>query len=158
MRDVKGYEGIYSVTSCGKVWSHLHNRFLTPHENHGGYAIVYLSKNGRTINRRVHRLVAEAYLPACEGKSQINHKDENKANNCVNNLEWVTAKENCNHGTRLARLGDLTSKPVVCVELGRRFRNAYTAAEELGIQQSNINRCLKGNRERCGGYHWRYAS
>ena len=87
MRDVKGYEGLYSVTSCGKVWSHKLGAFLAPFKSHNGYSVVALAKNGKHVNRRVHRLVAEAYLPTCDGKNQINHKDENKDNNCVGNLE-----------------------------------------------------------------------
>lgn len=104
MRDVVGYEGLYAVTSCGRVWSYKRNRFMTPLDAGYGYMVVCLRKDGKQINKRVHRLVAEAYIPNPEGKEQVNHKDENKKNNCLNNLEWMTSKENCNYGTRNARI------------------------------------------------------
>jgi hypothetical protein len=72
----------------------------------------------------VHRLVGEAYIPNPDDKPQINHKDENKSHNYIANLEWVTAKENCNYGTRNKRL----RKSVYCVELDKVFESLLDAA------------------------------
>ena len=103
MKDIKNYEGLYAVTSCGKVWSYTHKRFLNPQCN-GHYYQVNLSKDGKTRHHFIHRLVAEAYLLNPNSLPQVNHIDENKANNAVTNLEWCTVKENANHGTRNARI------------------------------------------------------
>lgn len=103
MKDIKNYEGLYAVTSCGRVWSYTHNRFLNPQSN-GAYYQVNLSKQGKTQHLFIHRLVAQAYLDNPDGLPQVNHIDENKANNAVTNLEWCTVKENANHGTRNSRI------------------------------------------------------
>ena len=104
MRDIVGFEGLYAVTSCGKVWSYRSKKFLQPYMVNG-YLKVDLCYNGQKKKCRVHRLVAEAYIPNPEGKSDVNHIDEfDKTNNCVNNLEWMTRKENINYGTRTERM------------------------------------------------------
>ena len=97
MKDVKGYEGLYAVTSCGKVWSYRNECFLKPRANRCGYLYLNLSKNGKAKSYMIHRLVAEAYLPNPENLPQVNHKDENKANNCLQNLEWCDASYNVKH-------------------------------------------------------------
>ena len=82
MKDIRGYEGLYAITSCGKVWSYRRKKFLKPGVIQGGYLnVVLTNKDGQQKNHRVHRLVAEAYIPNPEGKEQVNHKDENKYNN-----------------------------------------------------------------------------
>lgn len=106
MKDIKGYEGSYAVTEEGQVWSYKSNKFLKPVNAGYGYLVVCLRKDGKHTNKRIHRLVAEAYLPNPEGKAEVNHKDEDKTNNCVANLEWVSSKENCNYGTRNKRISE----------------------------------------------------
>lgn len=161
MKDIKGYEGQYAITSCGKVWSYKRQKFLKPALSRG-YEIVVLCKEGITKNYRVHRLVAEAYIPNPENKPQVNHKDENKENNCVNNLEWVTAEENNNYGTRNERAGKSLSvskcKPVYCVELDKYFESGIAAAAELGLNQGNIGKCCNGKQKTTGKMHFRFAS
>ena len=152
MKDVKGYEGQYAVTSCGKVWSYKSQKFLKPWMNQGGYLLVTLSKGGKTKNHRIHRLVAEAYIPNPEEKPQVNHLDENKQNNSINNLEWATSEENNKYGTRLQRI----RKKIYCVELDREFDSLLEAATELGIYQGNISAAARGRIKTTGGYHWRY--
>ena len=104
MKDIKGYEGLYAITSCGKVWSYQSKRFLLPYKNNKGYLFVKLSKGGIRKAYSIHRLVALNYIPNPENKEQVNHKDENKENNCINNLEWMTNYENCHYGTRNQRV------------------------------------------------------
>ena len=90
MKDIIGYEGLYAVTSCGKVWSYKSKKFLKPGKRRDGYLHVSLYKGGEGKLYYIHRLVAEAYLPNPNGLQQVNHKDENRENNALQNLEWCT--------------------------------------------------------------------
>lgn len=101
MRDVIGFEGLYAVTSCGKVWSYKRKRWLKTNDH--DYSCVCLYKDGKAHWLWVHRLVAQAYIPNPENKPEVNHIDECPWHNYVENLAWVTPKENCNHGTRTQR-------------------------------------------------------
>lgn len=158
MKDIKDYEGLYAITSCGKVWSYRTNKFLKPSEDGSNYLRVNLCKNGNRRQYSIHRLVAEVYIPNPDNKPQVNHKDENKQNNCINNLEWATAKENINYGTHNARMAKSNQKSIYCVELDRAFESIKAAANELGINKSHISECCSGKRKTCGGYHWRYTN
>ena len=103
MKDIKGYEGLYAITSCGKVWSYRAKRFLKPQKGSNNYLFVSLCKDGVHKHYRIHRLVAETYLPNPAGLPQVSHIDETRDNNCVNNLCWSTAKDNNNMPLRLQR-------------------------------------------------------
>ena len=148
MKDIKGYEGLYAVTEDGQIWSYKSNIFLKPYVRKDGYVEVYLWKNGVKINHLLHRLIATAYLPNLNNFPQVNHKDENKLNNAVENLEWCTAIYNMNYSH---------SKPVFCEELNKVFCGAREAARQLGLASSGITRCCQGRYKTCGGYHWRYT-
>ena len=156
MKDIKGYEGLYAITSCGKVWSYRAQKFLSQRKNNDGYLLVNLYKNGTMKTYSVHRLVAEAYIPNPENKTEINHKDENKEHNWLSNLEWTTHKENINYGTRTTKAAAKLSKPVYCEELNKVFSSTIEAAHQLGIDQGSISKCCRGKRKTCGGYTWRY--
>ena len=104
MVDIIGYEGLYAITSCGKVYNVKHKRFLKPIPEHQGYVRYALSKHGKVKFFYAHRLVAEHYIPNNYNLPQVNHKDEDKTNNCISNLEWCTSKYNCNYGTRTERI------------------------------------------------------
>ena len=97
MIDIKGYEGRYAVTEDGRVWSHISQRFLKPNTNTKGYYYVNLFSNGKGRSFVVHRLVANAYIENPLSLPQINHKDCDKLNNCVNNLEWCDNSANQIH-------------------------------------------------------------
>ena len=156
MKDIQNYEGLYAVTSCGKVYSYKRKKFLKPFKRKGGYLAVGLYKNGKTNYYLVHRLVAMAYIPNPDNLPQINHKDENKENNALQNLEWCDQSYNINYGNRNKRIAKSLGKPVFCEELNRTFDGVRAAARELGLDYSNISRCCTGERKTCGGYHWRY--
>ena len=154
MKDIKDYEGLYAITRDGNVWSYKSKKFLKPADNNGkGYMTICLIKNGKKKTHYIHRLVAEAFIPNPDNLPQVNHLDENKSNNCVENLEWCDAKYNINYGTRIERI----SKPVYCEELNRTFKSGKEAAKELGISNENICNCCKGKLKTTGGFHWRYA-
>ena len=156
MKDIKGYEGLYAITSCGKVWSYRAQKFLKPQKGKDGYLYVNLYKDEKGKKYAVHRLVAEAYIPNPDNKPQVNHKDENKEHNWIGNLCWATASENINYGTRNARVAEKNSISVYCEELNKVFPSINEAARQLGIDNSNIIKCCKGKYKTCGGYTWRY--
>lgn len=99
-RAVVGFEGLYEVAQCGVIRNARTMRWLSPSVKDDGYTSVKLFKDGRGYQKSVHRVVAEAYIPNPESKPQVNHKDLNKKNNDVSNLEWVTQAENQSHAIR----------------------------------------------------------
>lgn len=104
MKDIPGFEGLYAATSCGKIWSHKRKIFLRPYDDTHGYLKVDLRKGNQRYQCKVHRLVALTYLPNPHNLPCINHKDETKTNNCLNNLEWCDYQYNINYGTRTQRM------------------------------------------------------
>lgn len=187
-KDVVGYEGYYSVSNYGRVWSHYSEKLLKPIMTKAGYVRAHLSLNGEVKARPVHRLVAEAFIPNPDGKPTVNHINEIKTDNYVGNLEWATTKEQNVHGTRIARAVAHTDyalrsekidygaiaakhnyheininqrKPVLQIDKNGAVIACYeglsVAARSLGISVSHICCCLKGRRNYCGGYQWRYA-
>ena len=108
-RPVKGYEGLYEVSNYGRVKSlkrnTAHERIKSPIKDRDGYLIVCFNKNGKQSNKRIHRLVAEAFIPNPNNLPQVNHKNEIKTDNCVENLEWCDNKYNARYGTRSIRVG-----------------------------------------------------
>ena len=157
MKDVVGYEGLYAVTSCGKVWSYKRKKFLEPKDNGKGYLYVTLCKDGQKKMYRVHRLVAEAYIPNPENLPQINHKDENKTNNCLQNLEWCDSKYNNNYGTRNEKVSNSHKIPIIQYSLDGEFIREWQSATDVGIEvQSHICDCAKGRKKSAYGYLWKY--
>lgn len=157
MRDIPGYEGLYGITSCGKVWSYRRKIFLKPGKTKDGYLQVTLSKNGDREQIYVHRIVIETYEP-CENMKdlQVNHHDECKEHNYLNNLEWMTCKENINYGTHNERMGKAKGKSVLCIETGVIYSSTREAARQTGINNSSISKCCRGIQKTAGGFHWQY--
>lgn len=162
MKDIKGYEGRYAITSCGKVWSYRSKKFLKP-SSCSGYLRVTLSKDNKQESLFIHRLVLETYCPI-EGmeKFQVNHKDEIKEHNYLNNLEWLTRKENCNFGTRNERIStslkhnsEITKK-VRCVETGIVYLSTREAMRQTEVNQSSISKVCRGKLKTAGGFHWEF--
>lgn len=159
---VVGYEGLYEVSSLGRVKSLIKNKILKQYKK-GSYLYVflYMSKKSRTY--RVHRLVAIAFIPNPLNLPQVNHKDENKQNNCVDNLEWCTAKYNINYGTARERITKTqmetmsTMKKVLCIDTNITYISTKAAERETGANHTCIARCCKGRIKTAGGLHWRFA-
>lgn len=164
-KDIQGYEGSYQVSNLGRVKSiervtkegnHRSEKQMKLQKTKRGYLTVILTKDGNPKIHLVHRLVGIAFIPNPTGKEQINHINEQKEDNRVENLEWSTAKENMNWGTAIDRRSKKLRKPVICIELGMLFDGLPEAEKQTGAKRSNICKCLKGIRETAGGYHWKY--
>lgn len=103
-KDVAGYEGLYQISNLGRVKGLKRNKILALKDNQGYLKIGLRKPKDKQRFFSVHRLVAIAFIPNPNNYPQINHKDECKTNNCVSNLEWCTAKYNCNYGTHTLRV------------------------------------------------------
>lgn len=117
MKDIIGYEGLYAITSCGRVWSYKRKMFLKPAPDKDGYLTVMLYKDKKRKNLKIHRLVGQAYIPNPDNKPQIHHIDEDKTHNYISNLCWVTGIENCNYGTRNKRLSEMKLRKEVIISV-----------------------------------------
>lgn len=160
MKDIAGYEGVFAVTSCGKVWSHKSKRFLKQHADKDGYMRVNLYFNGKFKNYFVHRLVLEAYNPTTDmTKTQVNHKSEKKNENWLSNLGWMTPKENSNYGTRNERMAQPRKKRVRCIETDTVYESLSEAANATGTKVINISRVCRNvpSYFTAGGFHWEYS-
>ena len=157
-KDIEGYKGLYQVSNKGRVKSLYKGseRILKPKLNTNGYLRVRLYKNRDLQNRYIHRLVAEAFIPNSQNKPQVNHKDENKKNNCVENLEWITCIDNCNYGTRNERVSRKILQYSKSGEFIREWTGAHEVERVLGINNSNIIACCKGKLKSSGGFVWKY--
>lgn len=158
MKDINGYEGLYAITSCGKVWSYRRNRFLKARDKGDGYVKVTLTdRAGKAKDRSIHRLVAEAYIPNPDNLQEVNHKNEDRAKNNVQNLEWCTRQYNVSYGTRASKFAKVVGKEVVCLETGISYESASAAGRTLGINISTISRAIRCPNYTAKGYHWVFA-
>lgn len=164
--DIPGYEGLYQISNFGRVKSFYFKnpRILKPHKVKG-YSNVELYKNKKKKQFYIHRLVMENFCPI-ENMNvlDVNHKDEEKSNNHISNLEWMTHKDNLNYGSRAekARMkmqgkNSSRSKKVRCIEKDVIYEALREAERQLGIPATNISKACKGKIKTAGGYHWEYV-
>lgn len=186
-RPIKDYEGRYQVSNTGKVRSLDHyvrqrnnsvqlrkGKLLRIWQDNIGYSVVSLSKYNKCKRKRVHRLVAETFLNNPENKKEVNHKDGNKTNNNVENLEWSTREENMQHAVRTGLYKPYwtgkqgwkssTGRPVkqINIKTGE-IINIYGSMEEAArqinlISAANIRSCIIGRTKSCMGYKWEYIN
>lgn len=189
-KDIIGYEGLYQVSNLGRVKSlerivicgngcggmhTVKEKILTPHIEKNGYLRVNLKNLGKSNKLSIHKLVAQAFIPNPNNKQQIDHINTDRTDNRVENLRWVTAKENCNNpltleNKRFANMGNKNpmynkrgilhhkSKPVIQLtlnnELIKRWDNACIAHKTMNYNQGNISACCRGKIKKYKGYKW----
>jgi len=174
-KDIKGFEGLYQVSNMGRMKILAHNnkrgykrkgKIMKLSLNAYGYKQVGISKNDKHYTRRVHRLVAQAFIPNPNNYPIINHKDEVKTNNKVSNLEWCTVEYNNNYGTRNAR-GSITKtnglrcKKVAQLDKKGNLIKVWISSADAGrhgYNQSDVSACCYGLKEQHKGYFWIYYS
>jgi hypothetical protein len=179
-KNVKGFNGIYQVSNLGRLKSFKENkngRILSNINRQGGYLSVVLGYRGLKKYTRIHRLVAETFIPNPDNKPEVNHIDGNKQNNCVSNLEWVTRKENAAHAMKhnpnilkgMNRYNQfIRPKNIRQYSLDGKFiaefPNAVEASKRTGICGRNILQVANATeykpgkvRHQAGGYVWRFS-
>lgn len=180
-REIKGYEGLYQVSSLGEIKTSK-GKIRKQTINKNGYLYVNLCKNGKVRNHQVHRLVALAFVETDDDKLTVNHKNEIKTDNRACNLEWMTLENNLRYGTHSQRakenrkgkltgpshfnygklgaashthkgkvIGISVDDPDKCIE----FPTASDAARALNISSGQLCDTLKGKYKTCAGYYWR---
>lgn len=146
---IDGYETLYEVSNLGRVRGLKRGRMLSPRANQvTGYLEVNLCKDGTQRTVRVHRLVALAFLPNPSSLPEVNHKDENKNNCSIENLEWCDHRYNTNYGTRNIKIrkaiAKLSSKDIEKIKLLRDNKSVREIAHMFGVSDSQIYRILNG--------------
>ena len=163
-RSIKDYPG-YEVSNLGRVRSFNFNRVriktLITHKP-TAYITVYLYKHNKIKNAKVHRWVAQAFIPNPENKPQVNHIDGDKTNNKADNLEWCTPSENQRHANRTGlRDYEYCKKAVSQYSKTGEFIASYNSTLEAekvtGVYHSHISRCCKGKSKIACGFVWKYG-
>ena len=153
----------YSVSNLGNVRNNQTGRILKPRKHTGGYMRVMLCKDKKHYDYYIHRLVAMAFISNPKNLPEVNHKDEDKTNNVVENLEWCDRIYQVNYGTCYERMVETQrktskhSKPVKCIETGVVYISLHEAERETGILYTLICHALNGRQKTAGGYHWEYV-
>ena len=168
-KEIPGTDGKYLISTAGEVmaisrrvkFGHVYRwtktKLLTPRDNGKGYLeLEFLGKH-----HYIHRLVAEAFIPNPYNFPCINHKDENKENNSVENLEWCDYSYNTNYGTRTKRAKEKRFSDrfvVINLDTGDVYQTPKDESRATGIHNDSISRVCKGKSKTAGGYRWRYLN
>ena len=166
-KPVTGYEGLYEVSDKGRVRNSRTGRILKPGKQTDGYLMVVPSRDGKGKPQRVHRLVAMAFIPNPYNLPCVNHINENKTDNCVDNLEWCTVEYNNKYGSRLNKCRESmmkkgNSKPIAQYTLDGTLVKVWTSIMEIVHQNpdysaGNIWSCCNGRYKQAYGFIWTYV-
>lgn len=176
-RDIPGYENLYQISTMGRVKSierkaknrngyrTVSERILKPFKNRYGYFSVKLCKEIEKKTIQVHKIVCDVFLPNPLNLPQVNHRNEDKSDNRLENLEWCDAKYNVNYGTRTERVSKKlkgvfntkNSKAVKCLETGKIYPSLMEIQRNLGFHNSHISKCCNNKLNSAYGYHWQYV-
>ena len=161
-RPVLGYEGIYEINRLGEIRRIKSGRILRGYMGRDGYKRVSLTANGQTKPFLLHRLLAVAYIPNPLNYPCINHKDEDKSNNSLDNLEWCTHRYNLNYGTHNARANESRKKPISQYSKDGKFIRDWDSVTDLrnetGADITHVSSCCRGKRKSANGYCWQYKN
>ena len=178
-RPIAGYEGLYEVSSLGQVRSldrdiyvqrkdgitytrHCNSKKIKCYKDRYGYLIVPLKKDGIYHSALLHRIIATAFIPNPYNLPEVNHKDEDKTNNDISNLEWCDHLYNTRYGTGLKRSGMKRSKPVEQMTLDGVhicYHNSIKlAAKSTGFDKNEISKACRCLRDSFNGYRWQYVN
>lgn len=159
-RTVKEYER-YEVNTKGEIRHKKRKHILTPRKNSGGYLYVSFNIEGKRKNFAVHRIVANAFIPNPNGYSKVNHKDYDRTNNNVDNLEWVSSSQNKKHAYKkeenhLSRAKEVNqySKEGVFIKT---YSSVSEAAREMNCTVGAISNCCLGRSKTSKGYRWSFS-
>lgn len=138
MRDIKGYEGRYAVTSCGRIYSYKKKKFMSTYLCNGYERINLRDSDGNRKNFLVHRLVAEAYIPNPNNLDTVDHIDNCRTHNWISNLQWLSLTDNTKK-TKGTKVKNLTTDQV--------FESYSAAARAYGVHPNTIRRKALANSE-----------
>jgi len=180
-KDIKGFESEYKISNMGRIISKerkvsgknnsirtIFEKEITPTFNGKGYLVVALYKDGKRYFKKMHRLVAEAFIPNPDNKPEVNHINGDKTKNIWTNLEWVTTKENCIHRQNNG-LGNIEAatvakyKPIAKIDMKtnkiiKKYKCVKDASIEMNCKIDAIARVARGERKSYKGYKWKYLS
>lgn len=156
-KSVIGYEDKYQVSNFGRIKSRNYNhtkeeKILKLSTDNKGYLTVTLWSNDKGKTYKVHRIVADTFIPNNYNLPCVNHKDENKQNNHIKNLEWCTYSYNNTYGTRIERISVKNRKKVICLTTGEIFNSINEAGRKMNIDCGDISRCCR-NKQKSAGKH-----
>lgn len=183
-KDVVGYEGLYKVSNLGRIRSL--DRVVAHHTAgtavrkgkirklsfDGNYLNVSFTKDKKTVTRRIHRVVAEAFIPNPDNLSDVDHIDCDKLNNCVSNLRWCTSAENTGYAWENGLIHPIpyaersewsrersaaANRRAVIRSDGKWYKSTTDAAKDLGVSRGAVSHVLRGLNETCQGYSFTYA-
>lgn len=167
-KEIRDFED-YLIFDDGSVFTTKRNIFLKLQKDKRGYSVCKLLNGKNRKEAKIHRLVAQAFIPNPENKPQVNHINGIKDDNRVENLEWATCKENNKHAWDIGLkkitqkqldafkiIGTNSGKQVLCIELNKIFISASEAAKYIGLCPSAICKCASGKHKTAGGYTWKY--
>ena len=169
-RSIKGYEGIYEVSDYGRIRSidrfveievrgrkikkKYKSKIIKPSTINSGYQVVWLSKHGEVSPFSVHRIVAIAYIENPNDYEDVNHKNGNKKDNRVENLEWCTRRENIQHCYHVLGRKPPVVTSVRCVETGEKYASIKDAARATNLTPGAISHAINGFSKTAGVYRW----